>query len=202
MSNHIGFNNYTDLTIENAPPPYSPPLNSENNSNYYQESIPINKDEKFREIINKHEISLYFSEKLQSLSAFKIVFIFDDSGSMNTILNDSPLNSGLSKVSRWDELQYFAKISLEIANIFNDNGSDIYFLNRPTARNIQNTDQLNSYFHNKPSGFTPLSRVFRNVLNENSNAFLQESNLLVIIVTGSKSKTSFYFDFKEYFTKL
>jgi hypothetical protein len=191
MSNfQIGFNNYTDMsnTIDNAPPPYSPPLNSNNNSNYYQENAPINKDEKFREIINKHEISLYFSEKLQSLSAFKIVFIFDDSGSMNTVLNDSPLNSGLFKATRWDELQYFAKISLEIANIFNENGSDVYFLNRQTARNIRDIDQLNSYFQNKPSGFTPLARVFRSVLTENSNAFLQESNLLIIIVTGNNLK--------------
>jgi hypothetical protein len=190
MSNHhIGFNNFTDVSNvnDNLPPPYSPPLdsNSNSNSNYYRENFPINKDEKFREIINKHEISLYFSEKLQSLSSFKIVFVFDDSGSMNTILNDSPLNSGIFKATRWDELQYFAKISLEITNIFNDNGSDVYFLNRPTARNIQNTDQLGLYFQNKPSGFTPLSRVFKSVLNENSNAFLQESKLLVIIVTGN-----------------
>lgn len=58
----------------------------------------LTREEKFRIIVNKHEISQQFSSKLQKLNSFKIVFVFDDSGSMNTILEESPLNSGLLKV--------------------------------------------------------------------------------------------------------
>ncbi len=41
------------------------------------------REEKFRELVEKHEISLDFSQRLQLLQGFKVVFIFDDSGSMN-----------------------------------------------------------------------------------------------------------------------
>ena len=86
----------------------------------YQKS----RDEKFKDIVDKYEISLDFSQRLQQLQGFKIVFIFDDSGSMNAPVMDSPLNNSnsLLKATRWDELQYFAKISLEIATLFNPEG--------------------------------------------------------------------------------
>lgn len=64
-----------------------------------QSSQPLSREDRFREIINKHEISTFFSSKLQKLSQFKTVFIFDDSGSMNSVLEDSPLNTGLLKVN-------------------------------------------------------------------------------------------------------
>jgi len=167
----------------NAPPP--PPYY---NQNYPQQfvSVPITREERFQEIIRKHEISQFFANKLQVLSTFKLVFIFDDSGSMNTIIEDSPLNNGVFKATRWDELRCFSKISLDIANIFNQNGTDIHFLNRPPVRNITNADQLTDIFFNKPSGYTPLSRVLGSVLNENSNVYLGENKLLIVIVTDGE----------------
>lgn len=84
------------------------------------------------------------------------MFIFDDSGSMNTVLQDSPLNnsSSLFKASRWDELQYFAKISIEIASIFDQDGSSVYFLNRQPSplRNVRNSNDLLPFFNEKPQG--------------------------------------------------
>ena len=47
----------------------------------------------YRDIIRKHEINDDFANRLQQLQGFKVVFVFDDSGSMNTVLQDSPLNS-------------------------------------------------------------------------------------------------------------
>ena len=87
-----------------------------------------NREQKFREIVDKHEISLDFSQRLQQLQGFKVVFIFDDSGSMNSPLMDSPLNNEntLLKATRWDELQYFAKISIEIATLFDPDGNQFY----------------------------------------------------------------------------
>ncbi len=83
------------------------------------------------------------------------MFIFDDSGSMNTVLQDSPLNnnSSLFKVSRWDELQYFAKISIELASIFDPDGSNVYFLNRPSPiRNVKHSNDIMNVFSEKPQG--------------------------------------------------
>lgn len=102
-------------------------------SNQYdniQSSDPVIDESKFKHIISKYKISQFFAKKLHTLSAFKIVFILDDSGSMNEYLDESPLNRGSFKATRWDELQEFIKISIEIANILNPEGCDVYFLNR------------------------------------------------------------------------
>ena len=55
---------------------------------------------------------------------------------MNSVLNDSPLNAGLFKATRWDELQHFAKISIDIANVFNTEGVDVHFLNRLSSTKL------------------------------------------------------------------
>lgn len=168
--------------IQNAPPPAYNELNDSNGNN-------SNKEQIFRDVINRYEINTYFSTKLQMLFSFKIVFVFDDSGSMCAVLNNSPLNTSVFKATRWDELKEFAKISVEIANIFNENGSDVHFLNRPPARNVQNWADLAPYFINRPNGFTPLTRVMTNVLNENNTFTLNERKLLVIIVTDGEPTT-------------
>ncbi len=89
-----------------------------------------NNERIIKKLIKKHEISRLFSKKLKVLNGFKIVFILDDSGSMNENLEDSPLNRGKYKATRWDELQEFMRISIEIANVLNEDGCDVYFLNR------------------------------------------------------------------------
>lgn len=114
------------------------------------------REDRYREIIRRHEISVDFAQKLQFLQGFKVVFVFDDSGSMNTVLQDSPLNNSASlfKASRWDELQYFAKISIEIASIFDPEGSNVYFLNRQPCplMNVRNSSDIAPYFNEKPQG--------------------------------------------------
>lgn len=84
----------------------------------------VSREEKYRDIVNKHEINIEYAQRLQLLQGYKIVFVFDDSGSMNTPLSESPLNNQntLLKATRWDELQYFAKISVEIATLFDPEG--------------------------------------------------------------------------------
>jgi hypothetical protein len=151
-------------------------------------------EQKFQDITRKYEISTRFAQKLQILESFKVVFVFDDSGSMNTVLQDSPLNNSnsLFKATRWDELQYFANISIEIASIFNPNGCDIYFLNRypSPVRNITDASQLVNYFRDKPQGFTPLASAVQQVLNDNPPQTLSERKLLIIIATDGEPTDS------------
>lgn len=177
------------------PPPYPEP--------YYDPSVKYpapndygltqetneSREQKFRNIVNKHEISLDFSQRLQQLQGFKIVFIFDDSGSMNAPLMESPLNNNntLLKATRWDELQYFSKISIEIATLFDPEGCSIYFLNKKPSPvlNIKNEFQVEQLFRDKPQGFTPLPRVLDQVLDDN-NMYLNEKKLLIVIVTDGE----------------
>lgn len=164
---------FTEASAPLPPPPYEahyPPLKSN--------------EEILSEIINRYEISSFFAGKLQKLKSFKIVFIFDDSGSMNMILEESPLNTSTNKVTRWDELKYFARIGLEIASGFNPDGTDVYFLNRPTAYGVRSSDQLVAHFLQPPNGYTPMCRALNTVLKDNES--LRERKLLVVIVTDGQ----------------
>ena len=77
MQNNANNNNFqNNQQLPAQPPPYS--LNPDHEK--------AQKEHKYREIINKYEISHFFSQKLQVLFSYKIVFIFDDSGSMNTVI--------------------------------------------------------------------------------------------------------------------
>ena len=94
-------------------------------------------------------------------------------------MNDNKI--GFLKATRWNELQYFAKISLEIANLFNDAllGTDVYFLNKPPVKNICDIDRFITYLKQlTPNGYTPLNKVFNLVLNDNVNT-VKEKKLLM-----------------------
>jgi hypothetical protein len=128
-----------------------------------------------------------FSNRLQKyLVMTKIVYIYDDSGSMNSVLSDSPLNTSAFRATRWDELKNFSKISIDLANIFNPEGIDIHFLNRLPARNVRTLNDLEPFLVNRPAGFTPLARVLHTVLSENNNRVLAERKLLIVIVTDGE----------------
>ena len=163
----------------NQPPPYEAFHNQQNQS-------PLSREEQYKRIVTKFEISQEYSARLQKLTGCKIVFIFDDSSSMNSALNDSPLNGNrMIKATRWEELEYFAGISIEIVNFFNDS-TDVYFLNKPPIRNINNTDSLLNFLkENKPNGFTPLNRIFNQVLGDNIG-YVREKKLLIIILTDGE----------------
>ena len=171
------------------PPPYQP-------SAYNPVQTQETRDQRFFNIISKYEIRQEYANILQQLQGFKICFIFDDSGSMNTVLSESPLNDnkvGMLKATRWDELQYFAKISIEIASLFNDpnSGTDVYFLNKPPVKNIKDVDQFASYLKKlTPNGYTPLNKTFNIVLGENVNT-VKEKKLLVIILTDGEPSDDF-----------
>lgn len=132
-----------EKTALNEPPSYSSiPIDSFANSNVtapvhepyrpqlgFRDSIvsdtPTQSDEeRYKTIVERWEINKDFSQRLQQLRGFKIVFVFDDSGSMDTPLMDSPLNGNdsLVKATRWDELLFFTTISMEIATLFDPQG--------------------------------------------------------------------------------
>ena len=135
-------------------------------------------------VINKYAISFEFSKRLHLLDKFKTVFIFDDSGSMSTRLTQSPLNTDFVKATRWDELKFYASIAIEVTNVFDREGVDVYFLNRPAAKCVKNMNDLEPYFLDPPGGFTPITRVLRGVLAQPEYFF--DKYLVVVIVTDGE----------------
>lgn len=192
----FGFADTSQIYFQTASAPDQPPSYNESKTyaaTYADDATQLDSNTLFQQIKAKYEISKEFSDKLQLLQGFKIVFIFDDSGSMNTVLQDSPLNQPNSlKATRWDELRYFANISIEIASLFDPTGCDIYFLNRPSIKNLK-LDNLNEFLgtftSTVPNGYTPLTKRLNEVLNDNLNLVKSERKLLIIIVTDGEPTT-------------
>ncbi len=139
---------------------------------------------RFQYVVKKYNISEYFALQLRQLYNYEICIICDDSGSMNNpVNNDYTLYENVE--TRWSEAQTSLKIITDIASIFDPNGIDIYYLNRPPIKNIFNSDDLYTYhqFLNHPNGFTPLGERIQEVLEEKKSC---ERNLLIIVFTDGQ----------------
>lgn len=127
----------------------------------------------------KYDISDEYVNKMWGLNEKHIVFICDDSGSMNTIENG---------VSRWDELKKTVNMVCDIASAFDPVGMDVHFLNRPTYFGIKDNSILSKCFMQHPSGCTPLITKLREVKDNYMNT--NRDILLVIATDGCPSDGS------------
>ena len=156
----------------NAPPPgYHEIMLQEN----YDENYNQSKYLKIKNLIEKYEIAPLFSEKLEILKDFEIVLLLDDSGSMNT-----PLNDGSTHMTRWDELKSVVNIVISITSIYDSDGIDIYFLNRRNYSNVKSLDEVSTILDNPPQGLTPLTRCLDTIFSDYNNSL---KPVLVIIAT-------------------
>jgi len=167
---------YNDLIIPSAPP----------------HEYTLTKSQKIDKLIREYEIDNLFSEKLDILSNYEIVLLIDDSGSMNTPLSNSKHNT------RWDELKEVVNIVIKIATIFDDDGIDIYFLNRYNRNNIKDLDTVNYILTDKPYGLTPLNNSLLKIMSRYHNS--TKPVLIVIATDGIPTDNNGISDVKN-FTK-
>jgi hypothetical protein len=150
----------------------------------------LNYKSDLNEILIRYEIDLELGKRLELLREYKIVYIFDDSSSMNERLEDSPLNKGNygEKVTRWQELELFGSISIEIATYFDPNGVDIYFLNHyPTLKGIKSCKEFQAIFRKlRANGYTELTKILTAVFDDNFERMRKKEKLLIIIVTDGE----------------
>jgi uncharacterized protein with von Willebrand factor type A (vWA) domain len=146
----------------------------------------LTREEKFAQLIGHFEISQLYAKKLQSLNNFKVVLLLDDSGSMRTHIEDCAhiIPSSVFRPTRWDELKQFSTMAVDIANLFNNGGTNVYFLNRPPMRNVIEVCGLAAYFDIQPTGATPLAIRLQEVIDENPST--EENKMLIIIVTDGE----------------
>lgn len=141
--------------------------------------------EKFKNIIIKYDINYDFALRLRAIEGFDIVMILDDSSSMNTPIIDRDQRN-LSPFSqlptRWDEMKHVVSIIVDLASTLDQDGIDLYFLNRPPLLHINDSSQLNETFARLPNGPSPLTRVLHEVLNV-KRAQILDRKLLVLIAT-------------------
>lgn len=140
---------------------------------------------RFRELAGRYEIRPDFCSKLRQLEGYEIVIICDDSGSMANVLDQTPGDPFGKKYTRWDELKHYVSIVTDIAGVLDQNGLDIYFLNRPSVTGITHSDQVQPLFQNPPGGYTPIPRILTQILRDKAN-IIREKKMLVLIATDGQ----------------
>ncbi|KAJ3060136.1 hypothetical protein HDU99_006061, partial [Rhizoclosmatium hyalinum] len=142
----------------------------------------------FADLVSRHEISRLMAMKLRRLEAYDIAVIADDSGSMNTPSSQGQTDPFAPTKTRWHELKSTLAIVTDIAATLDPDGIDLYFLNRPPVRNIMGPSAaLDAAFAQKPAGYTPITRVLRQVIREKWNR--EGKKLLILIATDGQPTT-------------
>ncbi|KAJ3296411.1 hypothetical protein HK104_001640 [Borealophlyctis nickersoniae] len=144
--------------------------------------------DRFRDLVQRNEISYKMAGKLRILEGFDIVVIVDDSGSMSTPCTQPTRDPFAPKITRWDELKQAVKIIVEIGSTLDSDGVDLYFLNRPNLRNVRHPDQIDQSFFDPPRGYTPIARTLRQVLTDKRHVLTSDGSkkLLIIIATDGE----------------
>ena len=178
-----------------GPAPSAPPMPAHVSSGYHQQGAPaVNpyapapRDNlaTLNAILAKYEITIADANDLVVLQEYEVVVIADDSGSMS--LSSVPPNQrrlGQPGPTRWDELGQTLRLVCEIACCLDDDGIDIYFLNRPKLSNIRSVDDPSfaQSLASPPRGTTPLTERVRDVLNDYSRS---EKPVLLLIATDGE----------------
>eukprot|EP00755_Sulcionema_specki_P004402 Sspe_Gene.29987::Locus_14544_Transcript_1_4_Confidence_0.400_Length_881::g.29987::m.29987 len=148
--------------------------------------VEVDQMARLQAILDQYEISIAEANDLVLLQDYEIIFIADDSGSMNTCsVPPHERRLGVRMPTRWDELKETILQVIDIACCFDEDGVDVYFLNRPAVKNITSRDDPNllEALAPKPSGRTPLSDVLCKVIAEHSTS---ERPVLCVVATDGE----------------
>jgi len=140
----------------------------------------------FTSFVREYEISNEYAIKLRQLEGYDIVFICDDSGSMKTKVT-TPNTKKFDDVmtTRWDEMKNIVSTVTKLSMILDDDGIDVYFLNREPLMGVTSQEQLDIIFAVPPSGYTPILKTLKQVIKDKSRA-LAEKKLLIILATDGQ----------------
>ncbi|CAM4757283.1 unnamed protein product [Rotaria magnacalcarata] len=133
-------------------------------------------NQKLRDLANRHEIQFKGIKCLCKLENFKIAILCDDSGSMSEYVDGS-------QRTRWDELRDIVTLVIKIGCIFDSEGVDVYFLNRPGKFTIKDPNDVNDIFAENPDGYTPLVRSLRRIFRLPEALGSSRRKLLLFIAT-------------------
>ena len=147
---------------------------------------PLTKMQRLENVLSEFEITIASASDLVLLEDYEIVFVADDSGSMS--ISSIPVSErklGQPNPSRWDELKNTMYQIIDLACCFDEDGVDVYFLNRPHVKGIHSRDdpQLMAALQPKPQGTTPLTETLLEVMQDYND---KERPVLVIIATDGE----------------
>lgn len=185
-------------TQPSAPPSYeaSQPINPD---------IMLEKQAKLQALCARHDINPVFQSSLWSLNEKHIIFLCDDSGSMNSTVDNKYMSSAVGRViTRWDELKHVVTEVLDISLLFDPVGMDVHFLNRSSILNVRTLAPLMHAFSDPPSGGTPLIAKLKSISqNYHNMAQYKFSKLLIIATDGQPTDDdSIFTGFKQIIREL
>ena len=131
------------------------------------------------ELVERYSIRRDFAELLRDLEDYEIVILCDDSGSMKM------QNKDIGK-SRWEELKDIVKIVLHIGTVFDSNGVDVYFLNRPEILNVTDPRNIDEAFKRPPRGFSRLAKALQYIFGLDAAKPGGDKKLLVFVATDAE----------------
>eukprot|EP01059_Diplonema_ambulator_P014809 TRINITY_DN257_c0_g2_i4.p1 TRINITY_DN257_c0_g2~~TRINITY_DN257_c0_g2_i4.p1 ORF type:complete len:283 (+),score=80.92 TRINITY_DN257_c0_g2_i4:41-889(+) len=176
----------TRYTHTAGPAPSAPPLDTEPFAPPPPVHATVPVQEQLRRVLDKHEITIASAQDLVALEGYEIVFVIDDSGSMQ-LPSDPPSkrNLGVQSRTRWDELCETVKMVAELACVFDEDGIDMYFLNRPSLHHVGCADdpRLLNTLATPPAGSTPLTETIARVVADYSSS---ERPVLLLIATDGE----------------
>jgi hypothetical protein len=115
---------------------------------------------------------------LRSLEGYDITVVADDSGSMRTPVDSPSADAFAVRRTRWDELREAVALLAGLFTCLDDDGIDVFFLNRMGARNVRDGTHVAHLFEAPPAGRTPLVRTLRSLSEEK-----RERKQLVVVFT-------------------
>lgn len=129
---------------------------------------------------------------------YEVMFIIDNSESMNQLADDVENLMDVVK-TKWFDLQTnLATAIVDVAGIIDRNGIEVCFLNPvhpdlvdtetggTTVKNIVCAQQLDPYFQSTPHASTPLEHVFKKAVERKLKTMDASTNLVVIIATDGE----------------
>ena len=121
------------------------------------------------------------------LSMCKVVLLCDDSGSMANIISEEGTDPFAPKKStRWLELKKLAADIIEFVTATNNDGLEIYFMNRAEILNVKDMFGLQTVFSSDPSGGTPLIGSLDKIYKKYSNTLNSNQSLLIVVITDGE----------------
>jgi len=157
-------------------------------------------------VLERMAIHDLFSKRLRYVQGARIVFILDDSGSMNAPSDDQETddygNVSNRRMTRWEELQQFVRDAVDVYGSLALDGVDFFFLNRPEVLNVKVFDQISPAFARKPErhDLTPLSATLNRVLHDTNSG--DASKVVINIVTDGAPRSNDGSDSMQSFTNV
>lgn len=150
--------------------------------------IPVGIDlTRFYQLVKQNELNQQVSDQLYTvLSTCEIVLLCDDSDSMNKSIAEEGTDPFAPKRStRWLELKKLASIIIDFVSAINQNGLDIYFLNRPGLTNVVSLTGLQGVFAQSPNGGTPLITTLNKIYHDKAH-IPHDKRLLIVVITDGE----------------